>query len=69
MTITSSRERLWTALFDVCRPGEVPTATVVALLTEARHWCDRHAEQFAALDYVAHELYLSEVAGKARRRP
>jgi hypothetical protein len=29
-------------------------------LTDARHWCDQHAEDFAQLDRIAYGHYLAE---------
>ena len=34
---------------------------LIDLLTDARHWCDRHGESFAALDRLACQHYISEL--------
>lgn len=44
-----------TAVFDI-------TDCVVDLLTDARHWCDRHARSFAELDRLAYQHYVQEAA-------
>jgi hypothetical protein len=33
---------------------------LIDLLTDARHWCDRHDESFADLDRIARQHYLAE---------
>lgn len=32
------------------------------LLSDARHWCDRHDYSYWQIDHDAHELYLEELA-------
>ncbi|MGA2436659.1 MAG: hypothetical protein ABSG25_15395 [Bryobacteraceae bacterium] len=39
---------------------------IVDLLTDIRHWCDEHAQAFAALDRRAHHHYTAE-AVEARK--
>jgi hypothetical protein len=34
---------------------------IVDLLSDIRHWCDEHAQAFAALDRRAHQHYTTEV--------
>ena len=34
---------------------------LIDLLTDARHWCDRHGENFAALDRQAYQHYLEDL--------
>lgn len=44
-----------------------PTGCLIDLLADARHWCDRHGNDFAQLDRQAYEHYLSELhVAKAR---
>jgi len=35
--------------------------TLVDLLADARHWCDRNDESFADLDQMAYQHYLAEL--------
>jgi len=39
---------------------------IVDLLADIRHWCDEHAQAYAALDRRAHEHYTTE-AVEARK--
>lgn len=34
---------------------------LIDLLTDARHWCDRHGESFAELDRLACQHYTAEL--------
>jgi hypothetical protein len=34
---------------------------LVDFLADARHWCDRHGEDFAGLDRQAYQHYLAEL--------
>ena len=34
---------------------------LIDLLTDARHWCDRHGESFAVLDRLAYQHYILEL--------
>ncbi len=34
---------------------------LIDMLTDARHWCDRHGEAYAKLDRIAHDHYFCEV--------
>lgn len=34
---------------------------LIDLLTDARHWCDRHGESFAVLDRLAYQHYIHEL--------
>jgi hypothetical protein len=34
---------------------------LVDLLADARHWCDRNGEDYAALDRLAYHHYLAEL--------
>lgn len=36
-------------------------SNLIDLLTDARHWCDRHGESFADLDRMAYDHYVCEV--------
>jgi hypothetical protein len=36
--------------------------TLVDLLADARHWCDRHDETYAKFDRQAYQHYLAELA-------
>ena len=33
----------------------------IDLLTDARHWCDRHGQSFAELDRLANTHYVAEL--------
>jgi hypothetical protein len=39
---------------------------LIDLLSDARHWCDRHGECFGDLDRIGHDRYLAELR-EARR--
>jgi hypothetical protein len=39
---------------------DTPQGCLIDLLTDARHWCDRHGESYAELDRVAYQHYLAE---------
>jgi hypothetical protein len=39
------------------------TGCLIDFLVDARHWCDRHGESFAALDKRAHQYYAAELLG------
>jgi hypothetical protein len=43
--------------------------TLIDLLTDARHWCDRRGQSFAELDRQAYGHYLVELHEHAGRRP
>lgn len=43
-----------------CKDWSHRRAGIIDLLTDARHWCDRHGESFAALDRIAYQHYLTE---------
>lgn len=40
---------------------------LIDLLTDSRHWCDRHSENFAQIDRLAYQNYLLEL--NEQRRP
>ncbi|GIW86361.1 MAG: hypothetical protein KatS3mg108_0685 [Isosphaeraceae bacterium] len=42
---------------------------LIDLLTDARHWCDRHGEDLAGLDRLAHEHYLAELNSPEGNKP
>ena len=44
----------WSNTCDSGREG------LIDLLTDARHWCDRHGESFAELDRLACQHYVAE---------
>lgn len=39
---------------------------LIDFLADARHWCDRHGENFAELDRKAHDHYTTEVVDARR---
>ena len=41
--------------------GDDPCEGLIDLLTDARHWCDRNAHDFAELDRQAYQHYLTEI--------
>ncbi len=43
-----------------CKDWKTGRAGLIDLLTDARHWCDRHGEDFAKLDRTAYGRYLAE---------
>ena len=45
------------------------TDCLVDLLTDARHWCDRHRQSFAELDRTAYRHYIEELAATRRKNP
>jgi hypothetical protein len=40
--------------------GEDVEDAIIALLGDARHWCDHHARSYATLDRQAYSRYLAE---------
>jgi hypothetical protein len=36
-------------------------ACLIDFLADARHWCDRSGEDYAALDRLAYDHYLTEI--------
>lgn len=44
--------------------GNDETECLVDILTDARHWCDRHDLSFASLDRIAYQHYLAELDGE-----
>ena len=38
-----------------------PATQLIDLLADIRHWCDRHGEDFARLDRLAYDHYLTEL--------
>ncbi len=40
--------------------------SLIDLLADARHWCDRRGECFGDLDLVAHDHYLAELSDERR---
>jgi hypothetical protein len=38
-----------------------PASQLIDLLADMRHWCDRHGEDFASLDRLAYNHYLTEL--------
>lgn len=44
-----------------CKDWSTASEGIIDLLTDARHWCDRNGEDFAALDRIAHQHYLAEL--------
>ena len=39
---------------------------LIDLLADARHWCDRHAENYANFDRQAYQHYLVELSEQPR---
>ena len=37
---------------------------LIDMLTDARHWCDRHGTSFAELDKLAYQHYIAELIGE-----
>lgn len=62
----SRARRCATALRRYGSDGADP-GHLIDLLADARHWCDAHDEDFAALDRVAYEHYVTEMHDSARR--
>ena len=48
---------------------EDPRTVLVDLLTDARHWCDRHSESYGELDRMAREHYSTETVVTREGRP
>lgn len=46
------------------RDRDTPPDGLIELLADARHWCDRHGQDYARLDRLAYEHYLAETAGR-----
>jgi hypothetical protein len=44
-------------------------ACLIDFLADARHWCDRHGQNFADLDRIAYDHYLTELGEAQRRMP
>lgn len=42
---------------------------LIAVLTDARHWCDAHGESLADLDRIAHQHYFAELGDELEKRP
>ena len=40
--------------------GNAPRESLIDLLTDARHWCDRYGHGFADLDRIAYQHYAAE---------
>lgn len=47
-----------------CKDWDTGREGLIDLLTDARHWCDRHGESFAELDRIAYQHYIAELGGK-----
>ena len=62
------RRRLHAALLHLLSPTDASLETVIALLAEVRHWCHRHDESYDALDHIARELHLADLASDRRRQ-
>ncbi len=43
-----------------CKDWSSGREGLIDLLTDARHWCDRKGQDFAALDRIAYRHYLDE---------
>ena len=43
-----------------CKDWATGREGLIDLLTDARHWCDEHGEDFAKLDRLAREHYVVE---------
>jgi hypothetical protein len=63
MTVPSNNERVARFARVLKRYGTDNTGAgcLTDLLADARHWCDRHGEDYAALDRRAYDHYLTEV--------
>lgn len=44
-----------------CKDWRSQREGIIDLLTDARHWCDRHGEDFANLDRIAYQRYIAEL--------
>jgi hypothetical protein len=44
-----------------CKDWSTGREGLIDLLADARHWCDRHGEDFDALNHIAHGHYLAEL--------
>jgi len=51
------------------RDWDTPPEGLIDLLTDARHWCDRHGEDYARLDRIAHQHDLAETHPVLGREP
>lgn len=40
--------------------------SLIDMLTDARHWCDRHGLCYGDLDRIAHKHYLAEIEDEWR---
>ena len=47
-----------------CKDWNSSREGLIDLLTDARHWCDRHGESFAELNRIACEHYFAELRDK-----
>jgi hypothetical protein len=54
------RARRIDCLLARCDDGNAPRESLIDLLADARHWCDRHEYDFADLDRVAYQHYAAE---------
>jgi hypothetical protein len=43
-------------------------ASVIDMLADARHWCDRNGQSYAELDRIAYRHYLAEIDEERRGR-
>lgn len=41
---------------------DTDAGSLIDLLTDARHWCDRNGECFGDMDRIAHDHYLAELS-------
>lgn len=52
-----------------CQDWESKRDGLIELLTDARHWCDQHGEDFASLDRLAYARYLEDLHSKRGGKP
>ena len=58
MTPTQSRARKLERVLVTYDPQDEPLRTLVTLLADARHWCDRHGQDYSQLDRRGYLRYL-----------
>lgn len=63
MTIISNKQRAKRVSQALRSYGTDDTdeGCLIDLLTDIRHWCDRHGESYAMLNRMAYEHYLAEL--------
>ncbi|HVX13092.1 MAG TPA: hypothetical protein VHC22_18050 [Pirellulales bacterium] len=64
LTHNGRRARRIEHILTWCQDWDTAREGMIDLLTDARHWCDRHGESFAQLDRIAYQHYIAEFGSK-----